>query len=218
MPAAGRPICNARQKMDGLALLRSLADRCAAAVFFDAQYRTGLDKLKFGNEGSRQKARYLLPQMSDAQIRKFVAESIRVLKPSAHLFLWLDKYALFEGSWHRWLPEIMPARLVDGFVWDKVALGMGRRSRYRLEALAVIQRAPIRAAGVWTDHKLEDLWTEKPDRQRHPHAKPVGLVKRLILATTRRGDYVVDPAAGAYGTLEACLATGRNFIGCDLEG
>lgn len=208
--------------MDGLELLRGLDDRSAAAVFFDGQYRQGLDKLMFGNEGARQKERAALTPMTDAQMRAMVTQSIRVLRSSGHLFLWLDKYALFEGSWRRWLPDVMPARLVDGFVWGKFdpaaeskPIGMGKRSRRCFEALAVVQKGPART-DVWTDHKMRDLWMENADRERHAHAKPVELTKRLILATTKRGDLVVDPAAGAYGVFEACLATGREFVGCDL--
>lgn len=216
------PIANAVQRMDALELLGAIDDRTAAAVFFDGQYRQGLDKLKFGNEGARQKARADLTQMTDAQMCAIVTESVRVLRSSGHLFLWLDKYALFEGSWRRWLPEVMPARLVDGIVWGKFnpwsetqPIGMGKRARRCFEAVAVIQKGPCRT-DVWTDKGLRDLFFESADRERHAHAKPVELTKRLILATTARGDLVVDPAAGAYGVLEACLATGRQFMGCDL--
>ena len=171
---------------------------------------------EYGNEGARQKKRDELPAMTDTQMRAFVTESIRVLRSSGHLFLFIDKYALFEGSWRKWMPDISPARLVDGLVWDKMRIGMGRRTRYRIEAIVVIQKGPCRAKGIWTDHSIDDLWQEKADRERHAHAKPVELTKRLIKAVTNRGDLVVDPAAGAYGVFEACLATGREFIGCDL--
>jgi DNA modification methylase len=30
------------------------------------------------------------------------------------------------------------------------------------------------------------------------------------------GDLVLDPAAGGYGVLDAAVAMGRHFVGCDL--
>ena len=29
--------------------------------------------------------------------------------------------------------------------------------------------------------------------------------------------FVCDPASGGYSVFQACLETGRNFIGCDIE-
>jgi DNA modification methylase len=43
------------------------------------------------------------------------------------------------------------------------------------------------------------------------------LIERLIRATTKAGDLVVDPCAGSYVVLEACRVSGRQFVGCDLE-
>jgi hypothetical protein len=48
---------NVAQRGDALALLRSLPNSCTPLVFFDPQHRGVLDKLKFGNEGARQKGR-----------------------------------------------------------------------------------------------------------------------------------------------------------------
>lgn len=211
-----KPLRNARQVMDGLDLLRSIGDRTASAAFFDPQYRQGLDALEFGNEGERQSARAELPQMGDAQIAAFVVELQRVLCSSAHLFLWVDKYALVSASWQRWLPEIGPLSPVDACILDKERIGMGRRFRSRFEAMIVIQKGPRRAEGVWKNRSLPDVVRTKADRARHPHAKPIPFIQSLIECVTEPGDIVVDPCAGGYGVLDACKASARTFIGCDL--
>ena len=207
---------NARNKMDGLELLRSLPDRSAAAVICDPQYRAVLDKLDMGNEGARQSARADLPQMDDATIAAFIAESGRVLRSSAHLFLWMDKFTLVSSRWHQWLPEITPMREVDCLILDRENIGMGRRLRARWEAMIVIQKGPVRAEGIWKNRGIPDVCRAKTERSRHPHAKPVPLLQALIECVTEPGDLVVDPCAGGYGTLDACRASGRAFIGCDL--
>ena len=56
---------NIAQRGDALKLLHSLSGECAPLAFFDPQHRGVLDKLKFGNEGARQKGRAKLPAMSN---------------------------------------------------------------------------------------------------------------------------------------------------------
>lgn len=207
---------NARQRMDGLELLRRLDDRSVALVNLDPQYRSVLDRQDYGNEGERQTGRAELPQMDDETIARFIAEAGRALRSSGHLLLWIDKYLLVSGKWHAWLPEITPMREVDCLIWDKENIGMGRRLRARWEALVVIQKGPVRAEGVWKNRAIPDVCRAKPERSRHPHAKPVPLLQAMVECVTEPGDLVVDPCAGGYGMLDACRATGRTFIGCDL--
>lgn len=208
---------NARQKLDGHALLSSLVYRTASIVHLDPQYRSVLDKLAYGNEGkSREKARAALPQMSESAIARFVEESQRVLKPGGHLLLWVDKFMIAEGR-HIGLfaraPELVRVEMIH---WNKMRPGMGRRARCRSEYLIIAQKKPARADIYWQDRRIDDSWPESTDRGIHPHAKPTQLLQRLVRTLTKKGDLVVDPCAGGYGMLEICRLTGREFIGCDL--
>jgi site-specific DNA-methyltransferase (adenine-specific) len=137
-----------------------------------------------------------------------------VLKNSGHLFLWVDKYHLCNGV-QSWL-ENTDLNLVDMIVWDKDKIGMGYRSRHKSEYLIVIQKSPVRAKGCWDDHSIPDVWTEKTEKV-HPHSKPIELQKRLIEATTHKGDVVLDPASGGYSVYKACNELGIDFIGGDIR-
>ncbi len=207
---------NVRQKMDGLVLLRALGSTSASLIVFDPQYRSVLDKQKYGNEGARQKGRASLAAMRDDEIAIWVAQAARALRPSGHLALWIDKFGLLEAHHHRFASLAPSLQRVDGFIWNKGRNGMGRRGRCRYEACVLFQKKPTRAKGVWTDHSFDDCFPETADRSEHPHAKPLQFTTRLIKACTKRGDLVVDPCAGSYVTLDACEHTGRTFVGCDL--
>lgn len=211
MTAAPKVKRNARQRMDGLALMGSLEDRSVAAVFMDPQYRSVLDRQEYGDEGGRGE----LPQMDDATIAKFIAEAGRVLRSSGHLFLFVDKFLLVSGKWHGWMPEITPMREVDCQIWDKERIGQGWRFRCRWEAMLVIQKGPVRT-DAWKLRDVPDVVRAKAERNRHRHAKPVPMIEAAIRCSTEPGDLVVDPCAGGYSVLDACRATGRTFIGCDL--
>lgn len=128
--------------------------------FFDPQYRGVLDKLQYGNEGvSRGKARHDLPQMPEEVIINFISELNRIISKSGHLFLWVDKFHLCQGVLE-WF-ENTELNLVDMIVWDKDRIGMGYRSRRKSEYLIILQKSPVRVKGIWNDHSIPDVWTEK---------------------------------------------------------
>ncbi len=206
---------NKKNKADGLKLLADINDATVATAFFDPQYRGVLDKLKYGNEGkARGKARCDLQQMDENTIIEFIKEIDRVLKDSGHLFLWVDKFHLCQGVLS-WFTDT-DLNLVDMIVWDKGKIGMGYRTRRKSEYLVILQKSPVRAKGCWNDHSIPDVWEEKTAKI-HPHSKPIELQKKLIEATTNKGDFVLDPASGGYSVFEACKLCDREFIGGDIE-
>ena len=209
-------IPNTKMKMEGLKFLKLLKGSCISVCFFDPQYRGILDKMKYGNEGKKRgKARSKLKQMSTERIVKFIKEIDRVLKPSGHLFLWIDKFHLCSG-FNFWTKET-ELETVDMVTWDKDKMGMGYRTRRQSEYLIVLQKKPRRAKGVWKDHSIPDIWTEKIIGKTHTHSKPIELQAKLITAVTSKKDWVIDPASGSFSILKACQLSGRNFLGCDIK-
>jgi site-specific DNA-methyltransferase (adenine-specific) len=204
---------NVAQQGDALELLRSLPAGCTPLVLFDPQYRAGLDKLAYGNEGARQKERAKLPAMSDTYIDACCLEAARVLRGSGYLMLWADTFNVCEAHHHR-IEDVLPC--VDLISWDNLRIGNGYRSRRRGSYLLVLQKPPIVAKATWSDHGIPDRWVEKVNRNLHAHIKPIGLIQRLLGAVTKPGDLVVDPAAGSFVVMHAAHALGRNFVGCDL--
>jgi DNA modification methylase len=82
--------------------------------------------------------------------------------------------------------------------------------------------------GVWyKDQPVDTLWTDeavKPLRHctreeldiGYPTQKPLGLLRRLVEWTTRKGDLVADVFCGSGTTLAAAQELGRAWIGCDV--
>ena len=52
---------------------------------------------------------------------------------------------------------------------------------------------------------------------KHPTQKPVALLKRILLASTRENDLVFDPFSGSATTGVAAMELRRRFVGCELE-
>lgn len=49
----------------------------------------------------------------------------------------------------------------------------------------------------------------------HPSQKPISLIKQLISASTRKGDYVLDPFLGSGTTAAAAQESGRKWLGIE---
>jgi site-specific DNA-methyltransferase (adenine-specific) len=51
----------------------------------------------------------------------------------------------------------------------------------------------------------------------HPTQKPLRLVRRALLASTREGDLAFDPFTGSNTTAVAAKELNRAFVGAELE-
>jgi site-specific DNA-methyltransferase (adenine-specific) len=205
-------VLNVAQRRDALDLLRSLPAGCSPLAFFDPQHRAVLDRLKFGNEGARQRGRARLPSMPEEYIDACCREIARTLIPGGYLMLWVDTFGLCESHHLRIVDALKP---VDLIAWDCLRMGMGKRTRRRGDYLLVLQKPPVHAR-TWRDHAIPSRWPEKVDRRVHPHVKPIGLIGRLIAAVTEPEDLVVDPAAGSFVVMKAAHQLDRHFVGCDV--
>ena len=208
-------LINKKNKMDALKLLDLIDDQLIKTTFFDPQYRGVLDEMNYGNEGKRQKGRHKLQAMSEETIKKIIKEIDRVLQKSGYLFLWIDKFHLCEGI-KNWF-ENTDLKIVDLITWNKKRMGMGYRSRRTSEYLVVLQKKPKKAKTTWKIKNIRDCWEEKISNKKHVHQKPYDLQKILIEATTDKGDYVLDPAAGSFRILDITKETKRKFLGCDVK-
>jgi len=75
--------------------------------------------------------------------------------------------------------------------------------------------------GTHKFHKSKDksiLFYPKPNKSKlHPTMKPVGLLRRLILNSTKVGDAVYDPFGGSGSTLIACEQTKRRCLTIEVD-
>lgn len=211
-------LINKKLSMDGLDLLKKIQTNSIDLAFFDPQYRGVLDKMKYGNEGQRQRGRNKLIQMSESTIKTFIFEIDRVLKPSCYLMLWVDKFHLCEGI-SSWIIDTK-LNIVDLITWNKGKMGMGYRTRKQCEYLLILQKKPVKAKDTWRIHNIRDVCDEKilpQELKLHPHAKPKKLQKDLIESCTEINDIVLDPAAGSFSVFDCAKEIGRNFIGSDKK-
>jgi len=59
--------------------------------------------------------------------------------------------------------------------------------------------------------------TGKGEGKQHPTQKPIVVIEWMIKKYTKPGDLVLDPFMGSGTTGVACVHTGRNFIGIEID-
>ena len=79
-----------------------------------------------------------------------------------------------------------------------------------------------------SEKQRRDLWVmpvvqgkervkDKPGRAAHPTQKPENLLERIILASSNKGDVVLDPFLGSGTTAFIAQKLGRRWIGIETD-
>jgi DNA modification methylase len=159
-------------------------------------------------------------RMSPDQFKQFLGAVFRLcrsaIKPGASL------YVCHSSSWQR---EFQNALEAAGFevrcqiIWAKntFAWGFGRY-KFRHEPLFYCHVAG--QTDAWYGDKSQStLWEEnKPAANRlHPVMKPVALIERALLNSSRAGDCILDCTAGSGSTLIACEKIGRRGVLMEID-
>jgi len=73
------------------------------------------------------------------------------------------------------------------------------------------------------EKQMRSVWaitTPRPEEKKfnkHPTQKPLALLERIVLASTKKGDITLDPFTGSSTTGLAAIKHGRRFVGIDTE-
>jgi DNA modification methylase len=154
---------------------------------------------------------------SEEEYARFTTEWLQVVKPylgkkNATYIFNSDKmlFALKEGM------KQSGFKFAQLLIWIKNHAVMGRMN--------YIPQHELIAYGWHGTHefmKSQDksvLFYPKPNKSPlHPTMKPVGLVRRLILNSTRIGDTVYDPFGGSGTSIIACEQTKRRCLMIELD-
>lgn len=136
----------------------------------------------------------------------------RVLKKNTAAYL-------FCGMRHLWLLRLYFThytryRIREVVIWDKVAMNVGPAFRKQYECILVLEKGRPRYRNRRMLNLISLPRLRSPD---HPHAKPVDLIKKLILHSSDPGDIVLDPFLGTGTTALAARELGRKYIGIELD-
>jgi DNA modification methylase len=154
---------------------------------------------------------------SDKEYQKFTEAWLNVVKP--HLFL---KNSFYIFNCDRRIFSLIDAILNQGFKFAQLLIWV--KSNSVIGRMDYMPEHELIAYGWYGTHefyKSKDktvIFYPKPNASPlHPTQKPVGLIRRLILNSTKIGDIVYDPFGGSGSTLIACEETARRCLMVEID-
>ena len=162
----------------------------------------------------------------------WIYECKKILKPNGTIFI--------SGTYHNiyslgFLLQEMNFKILNEISWFKVNPPPNLSCRYFTHATENIIWAKKNInAKHYFNYKLMknigdpnpgkqmlSLWRIKPPKKeekkfgKHPTQKPIELLERIILASTKKGATILDPFSGSGTTGVASIKNGRKYIGIE---
>ena len=140
-----------------------------------------------------------------------VNEAIRIASGTIYLFCGTEQVSEIRG---RLASAGLGTRLG---VWEKTNPSPMNGQYGWLSSIECCVVARKKGA-TFNEHCKSSVWRHPCARGKlHPTMKPVGLMERLILASSNVSDSVLDFCMGSGTTGVACANTGRKFIGIEQD-
>lgn len=148
----------------------------------------------------------------------YIPEFYRLLKDGSHCYIMTN---------HVNLQKMLNVATECGFkfikslVWNKGNKIMGQYYMSQFEYILFFRKGKgkkINNCGTADILSIPNKKTKGADgKNLHDTEKPVELMKILIENSSQKGEIVLDPFVGIGTTALACMATSRNFLGCELD-
>ncbi len=214
---------------NAIELFKSLANESVDLIVTDPPYNLGKD---YGNNHD-------LKGFDEYIIftKKWLSEAKRVLKPNGIIYVFMGvrfisylydimdrDLQLFFNSWVVWhyTQGLGKTRGFSPRHDDILVFTKGKDFIFNLDDVRVPQkyyreRNNMRGANPSDVWQFSHVHYSNPNRQDHPTQKPEGIIERIVLASSNKGDLVLDPFSGSGTTLRVCQQLDRKAIGFELN-
>jgi site-specific DNA-methyltransferase (adenine-specific) len=170
---------------------------------------------------------------------KWLVACRRVLKPQGTLWVSGTYHSIYQCGYAL---QSLGYHILNDIVWFKPNASPNLSCRYFTASHETLiwARKDKKAKHIFNYNLMKNgRWTEdfikKPNTQmrsvwaigtpkiiekkfgKHPTQKPEDLLKRIILASTKKNDLILDPFTGSSTTGIIAYLLGRNFVGIDTE-
>lgn len=224
---------------DALALLRRTKSELVDMVFADPPYFLSNDgitchagKMVSVNKGAWDRAETF--EEVHAFNLEWLGECRRILKPNGTIWVSGTMHNAFSVGFAM---QTLGYKILNDIAWFKVNPPPNLSCRYFTHATETViwARKSPRARHYFDYEAMKEMPDPKPGKQmlslwsippptawekrysKHPTQKPEKLLERIVIASTRPGDLVLDPFIGSGTTAVACARLGRRCIGLEIE-
>lgn len=134
--------------------------------------------------------------------------NIRPMQVTEDIVVFAPGRTTYNPQMEEGTPYSRKSKNKDGYVGRCNEHGYGLKPRTEFTNLGT--RYPKNLINISRDFSAQ--------QQIHPTQKPVPLLEWLIKTYSNEGDVVLDSTMGSGSTGVACINTGRDFIGIEMEG
>lgn len=230
---------------DCLEIMNRFPDNYVDMIFADPPYNLSNDgvtcyagKMVSVNKGKWDKSKGFEADLEFHE--RWISECKRILKPEGTIWISgthhsiyqcgfllqkLNFHILNDIAWFK--PNAAPNLACTTFAHSHETLLWARKDKkarntfnYKLMKSGKFPEDKIKAA----DKQMRSVWSiptptpEEKEFGKHPTQKPLALLKRLVLSSTKEGDIILDPFNGGGTTGIAAKAIGkRKYIGIDIS-
>lgn len=195
-----------------------IGDRKISLILSDMPYGVALVENKAGfNQTGKRKVIANDHIQSDEEYKNFTKGWLELVKP--HL---ANKNAFYLFNSDKMLFAMREGIIDAGYKFTQLLIWV--KNHAVLGRMDYLVQHELIAYGWYGTHKYyksQDksvLVYPKPQKSPlHPTMKPVGLVRRLILNSSKIGDWVYDPFLGSGSTLIACEQTKRRCLAIEID-
>lgn len=198
-------------------------------IIADPPYNLGKD---YGNNHDNQQ----FDEYMDFS-RRWLQEAVRILKPTGSIYVFMGfrfisylyntmerEMKLLFNSWIVW-HYTQGTGKTKGFSPrhdDILMFTKSEQFTFNLDEVRIPQkyyrsRNNMRGANPGDVWEFSHVHYCHENRQSHPTQKPEGLIERMVLASSRVEDWILDPFMGSGTTARVCQQLGRNSIGIEIN-
>lgn len=170
---------------------------------------------------------------------KWIKACKKVLKPGGTIWISGTYHSIYACGYAL---QFLGYKVLNDISWFKPNGSPNLSGRYFTashETLIWARKSPdakhkfdyrLMKEGKWSEDafkkpgkQMRSVWsisTPSPDEKKfdkHPTQKPINLLRRIVQASSDKGDIILDPFTGSSTTGLAAIEFGRKFIGIDLE-
>jgi modification methylase len=228
---------------DCLAAMGRLPDACVDLIFADPPYNLQLSGELHRPDQSRVDGvtdhwdQFASFAAYDQFTRAWLAEARRILKPDGAIWVIGSYHNIFRVGatlqdlgfwilndviWHKTnpMPNFRGRRLTNAhetLIWATRS-AQAKSYTFNYESLKAANE-DVQLRSDWTFPICSGAERMKDDTgaKAHPTQKPEALLHRILIATTKAGDVVLDPFFGTGTTGVVAKRLGRHFIGIERE-
>lgn len=146
--------------------------------------------------------------------KQYMSELFRVLKNETHCYIFSNAICLSEMLTEA---QLAGFKLHNILIWEKNNCTPSQWYMKNCEYVLFLRKGDAKYINNIGQSKTVHQFSNIIGNKVHPTEKPVDLLKFYITNSSNVGDVVLDPFMGSGSTGVACIHTGRDFIGIEID-